>query len=165
MPHDLVVGVLKHQPHPPPRPGNILPHRYTVQRHLARTRTDQTVQMAHQHRLARAVGSRQNHELTPAHIQRNPVQGEQPVGKAMGEFPDPKQRDRRERRLPQASVTRAFCPESMRSFSTQVITTAAAAFTPAPTRKGAVYFPQVDAQDQSSTVPIKRQCIHGTPGA
>ena len=71
----------------------------------------------------------------------------------MGEPPNP------EPLLPQAALPL----ESMRSLSTQAIA-AAAAFTPAPTRNGAVYFPQVDAQDQSSTV-AGQSIRTGTPSA
>ena len=80
----------------------------------------------------------------------------------MGEPPNP------EPLLPQAALppvrSSALPLESMRSLSTQAITTAAAAFSPAPTRNGAVYFPQADGQDQSSTVD--GQSIRtGTPSA
>ena len=69
----------------------------------------------------------------------------------MGEPPNP------EPLLPQAALPL----KPIRSLSTQAI---AAAFTPAPTRNGAVYFPQVDAQDQSSTV-AGQSIRTGTPSA
>ena len=79
----------------------------------------------------------------------------------MGEPPNP------EPLIPQAALppvrSSALPLKPIRSLSTQAIA-AAAAFTPAPTRNGAVYFPQVDAQDQSSTV-AGQSIRTGTPSA
>lgn len=78
----------------------------------------------------------------------------------MGKPPNP------EPLLPQAALppvrSSAIPLKPIRSLSTQA--SAAAAFTPAPTRNGAVYFPQADAQDQSSTV-AGQSIRTGTPSA